>query len=106
MAMRVGAMTDPVLICVNCSAVTGKLAQALETLALEVEKKRRMLGAILRPGEHLESPWGAACKPQAVGKGVMFAFWRLGGRCSGSGPAGRGAQGNVPQGTKSGSSVL
>lgn len=56
MATRVGAMADPVLICVNCSAVTGKLAQALETLAPEVEKRRRMLGAILMPGEHLESP--------------------------------------------------
>lgn len=56
MAMRVGAMTDLVPICVNCSAVTGKLAQALETLALEAEKRRRMLDAILMPGEHLESP--------------------------------------------------
>lgn len=49
-------MTDPVLMRVNCSAVTGKLAQALETLAPEVAKRRRMLGASLMQGEHLENP--------------------------------------------------
>lgn len=32
MALWMGAVTDSVLICVNCSAVTGKLAQALETV--------------------------------------------------------------------------
>lgn len=30
-ALWVGAMTEPVQICVDCSAVTGRLAQALET---------------------------------------------------------------------------
>lgn len=72
--------------------------------ALEVEK--RMLGVILMQGEHLEVLRVQPGNHRLLRRGVMFAFWRLGGQSSEPGPAGRGAQCNVLQGTKCGSSVL
>lgn len=69
--------------------------------ALEVEKKR-LLGVIFLQREHLESPKGAAWKPQATQKGCHVRVLKAGGQSSEPAPAGREAQFNMLQGTKRG----
>lgn len=68
--------------------------------ALEVEKKKRMLGVIFLQREHLESPEGAAWKPQAAWKGCHIRLLEAGSQSWELAPAGWGAPVNVLRGTK------